>query len=36
MDLHQVGVLYIGPYQSEQKEILSNIYGSECYNRFVK
>ncbi|PAV88546.1 hypothetical protein WR25_21838 [Diploscapter pachys] len=36
MDLHQVGVLYMGPYQSEQKEILSNIYGSECYNRFVK
>ncbi|WKX96204.1 hypothetical protein Q1695_012557 [Nippostrongylus brasiliensis] len=35
-EYHAVGVLYVGPQQETEAQILSNVYGSERYARFLK
>ncbi|KAI3647086.1 hypothetical protein MP228_007307 [Amoeboaphelidium protococcarum] len=34
-DAHKIAVLYVGPDQSDQQEILANSYGSVHYNEFL-
>lgn len=36
VDFHKVGILYIGPGQQHEQEILSNQAGSPRYRRFLK
>uniref|UniRef100_A0A1I7XTL6 DUF3384 domain-containing protein n=1 Tax=Heterorhabditis bacteriophora TaxID=37862 RepID=A0A1I7XTL6_HETBA len=36
IELHVVGVLYVGPQQESEADILSNTYGSDRYARFIK
>ncbi|KHJ92506.1 Rap/ran-GAP [Oesophagostomum dentatum] len=36
IEYHAVGVLYVGMYQETEAEILSNVYGSERYAKFLK
>ncbi|PIO71560.1 Rap/ran-GAP protein [Teladorsagia circumcincta] len=35
-EYHAVGVLYVGPRQETEAQILANVYGSERYARFLK
>ncbi|KAJ3225064.1 Tuberous sclerosis 2-like protein [Clydaea vesicula] len=35
VNLHKVGVVYVGPNQTEENEILSNTCGSEAYRNFL-
>lgn len=35
VDMHKIGVLYVGPGQTTQNEILSNVDGSQNYTRFL-
>lgn len=36
VDFHKIGILYIGPGQQEEQEILSNSVGSPNYRRFLE
>lgn len=36
IDTHKVGVLYVAPGQSTEREILSNRHGSPAYSKFIK
>lgn len=36
VDLHKIGVVYVGETQQEQNEILSNISGSRSYHHFLQ
>lgn len=35
VDFHKIGVLYVGPNQSGQHDILSNVHGSKAYMSFL-
>lgn len=35
MDTHKVGIIYVSPGQTTEKEILSNLFGSPAYSRFL-
>ncbi|KAJ3414143.1 Tuberous sclerosis 2-like protein [Chytridiales sp. JEL 0842] len=35
VDLHKIGVIYLGPGQSIETDILSNTHGSQLYTRFL-
>lgn len=35
IDLHKIGVVYAGPGQATEAEILSNTFGSEFYSKFL-
>ncbi|KAL8710512.1 MAG: hypothetical protein Q9220_004945 [cf. Caloplaca sp. 1 TL-2023] len=36
VDGHKAGVIYIGPGQTKEKEILANVAGSEAFNAFLQ
>lgn len=36
VDFHKIGVLYVGPGQEDEVEILSNRHGSRAYTRFLQ
>uniref|UniRef100_V5F1B9 Rap-GAP domain-containing protein n=2 Tax=Kalmanozyma brasiliensis (strain GHG001) TaxID=1365824 RepID=V5F1B9_KALBG len=36
VDFHKIGVLYVGPGQEEEVDILSNRHGSRAYTRFLQ
>ena len=36
VDFHKIGVLYVGPGQTEEVDILSNRHGSRAYTRFLQ
>ncbi|VDM25619.1 unnamed protein product [Toxocara canis] len=36
LELHTVGVVYVGYGQTKESEILANVYGSERYARFIR
>ncbi|KAI0087644.1 hypothetical protein BDY19DRAFT_240618 [Irpex rosettiformis] len=36
IDTHKVGIMYVAPGQSDEKEILENTHGSPAYTRFLE
>lgn len=36
IDTHKVGILYVAPGQSDEKDILGNTHGSPAYTRFLE
>lgn len=36
LDLHKAGVIYIGPGQRSEEQVLSNVAGSPAYNKFLR
>ena len=36
IDLNKIGIVYVGPGQRTEAEILSNVHGSSSYNRFLE